>query len=216
MQEATMTSSFESSDDRGSAEFVSDDDLIASATTLAANAQRVVSTADEARQQGFEAGEAAARASLPWKESEALISATHALTEASAALMHQTTRMNATQPRLIVELALSIAEHLLCKNLGEDADALVDRVGHAIAQMPPQRPLVLELAPRDAELLQASEDRVARFDENVIEVRTNESLAPGEFRIESGSSEIDGRRDAMLAVIREALEEECREAKGTE
>ena len=115
------------------------------------------------------------------------------------------------EPRALVELALSISEHLLRQQLGHDADALIARVSQAIQSMPEREPVRIEISNHDYQTLTEAEDALAALANDTIEIEVHAGLAAGEFRLTAGAAETDGRLHALLASVRESLAEECAE-----
>jgi len=109
--------------------------------------------------------------------------------------------------REVVELALAIAETVLGRPPCDDADALAGRIDRALSSVEPDGALKLRLSPRDHALVEsdgASELGRCAGDA-AIETCVDPELAPGEFRLEAGPAEADGRRATLLAALRERL-----------
>jgi flagellar biosynthesis/type III secretory pathway protein FliH len=158
---------------------------------------------------GYEAGETATRDSLPQAEAEELKSAALVLRRSVEALEERSRGQLVAEPRALVELALSISEHLLRQQLGRDADALIARVSQAIQSMPEREPVRIEVSNQDRQALGEVEDALAALASDAIEIEAHAGLAAGEFRLTAGAAETDGRLRALLASVRESLAEEC-------
>jgi len=111
------------------------------------------------------------------------------------------------QRREIVDLALAIAGSILGRPLADDADALAERVGLALSRMERSAPLSLGLAPQDHALVTSDgASALARILQGrSLELAEDPELAPGEFRLEAGAAEADGRRSVLLADLRARL-----------
>ena len=91
------------------------------------------------------------------------------------------------EPRALVELSLSIAEHLLCQQLGHDADALVARVTQAIQGMPEREPVRIEVSASDYQTLAEAQDALAGLASGAVTIEAQPGLGAGEFRIAAGA-----------------------------
>ena len=162
---------------------------------------------------GVTAGEAAAREALPIHDVEALRSATETLETLAGSLAERAEAKLVAEPREIVELALSIAEHLLCTRLDGDPEALTARIQRAVRGLPDAEPLRIEVSPRDRGTLEVMREDLGPLASGTVEIVDHPSLEPGEFRIAAGASEVDARGPALLASVREALSEEIADAE---
>ncbi len=207
---------FEAADSRPPAVFVPDP----GPTTSAFVAPPAPETEDEAPaptpeqlesafQAGLEAGRTAALDAMPQAEAEELKRAAQTLRDAVDALEERSRGQLVAEPRALVELSLSIAEHLLRQQLGHDADALVARVTQAIQGMPEREPVRIEVAARDYQTLAEAQDALAALASGALTIEAQPGLEAGEFRITAGAAESDGRLHALIASVREALAEEC-------
>lgn len=159
--------------------------------------------------QGYAAGRDAAREALPCAEAEALTRAAEALAGATEQLFALQRGSLAAQRSAVVELALAIAERILHRNLRADAGALEALVEHAAASLADEGPLQLQLS--EADLAIVAEERAPRLAAlraaGELALSPSTDLQPGEFRLQAGSAEVDGRIDSLLGIVREGLDE---------
>ncbi|MFQ5418666.1 MAG: FliH/SctL family protein [Myxococcota bacterium] len=106
-----------------------------------------------------------------------------------------------------VELAFVIAGAILGRSFSGNTDGLASRIERAVAQLDDAGPLRLQLASEDHEVV--ATDAAGELSRIVraapIEVSADPELEPGEFRLQAGPAEVDGRLDALLARMRQQL-----------
>jgi flagellar assembly protein FliH len=97
----------------------------------------------------------------------------------------------------IVRLAVTLASHLVRREIDHDPSFLRDAVHDCVAVLPSSaRDVTLHLHPTDAALLKESLPPDARF-----AIAPDPDLARGDLRATSASSQVDGRLEARLAQI---------------
>lgn len=110
---------------------------------------------------------------------------------------------------LVLLLAAEIAQRWVGAELTTDAAKFGVVLDRAIAACDASTGIRLELHAEDMARLEASDpDRIARWSESeTIEIVSAVDLEPGAFRVEAGSETIDGRPEAIVAGLRDALVE---------
>ena len=106
----------------------------------------------------------------------------------------------------IVELALAIAERVVRHALAEQADLLAAFVEHAVATVAADGPLEVRVSPIDCERLRAgeAEDAAVARERGYVLV-ADPALARGDVVVEGASSELDGRIERLLGIVRASL-----------
>jgi flagellar assembly protein FliH len=168
---------------------------------------------EEIRQEGYDAGYRegadAARAELPWREAEGLITAAGALEEAARSVTAIRRNYLADHRHVVVELALEIAQRVVGREISANPDAIVSIVERSLALLEaPGAPVVL-LAAADREILDAGgAPQLQRLaEEGDLQFEADASLAPGDVRVRSGNMHVDGRLSELLRRMREELGE---------
>lgn len=164
---------------------------------------------EELRQEAFEAGRAAGRAELPWRDADALRSALISLEEAARALGGVRRDYLMAQRRALVELALAVAERVLGRAVAADPDALVAVVERALAQLGADEPVRLRLCAGHLETLELGlAPQLARLAaEHGVRVEADRELVPGDVRVFAGRSQVDARLEECLRRVRDELSE---------
>jgi len=177
---------------------------VAPAATSAAAPGAASETLEERVRRAHEEGLAAGRAeSLDRERTRAF----ETLGKAARAILELRDGYLSDHRRELVELALAIAETVLGRSPSADADALAARVERALASVEPGGPLKLRLSSSDYALARSegASELGRRVSDPAIETCADPDLAPGEFRLEAGSAEADGRRATRLTALRERL-----------
>jgi len=152
----------------------------------------------------YEEGFAAGRREVLEREQERAFAA---LEDASRAILGLRDGYLATNRTLVVDLALEVARVLSARPVGDEIAALSARLEPALASLPDEGPLRLRLAPGDHARIVGEGDcaLATRLESRGVVIGVDGSLANGEFRLDSGATELDGRRDALLADLRGRL-----------
>jgi len=112
------------------------------------------------------------------------------------------------QRDLLIELAVSIAEQIVARELRADSEALASCLERAIAALPGDGPVVVELSTGDHEVIAehdgAELGRLAA--ENRLRVESTAELSPGEARVSGAATRIDVSAESLVAAFREALQ----------
>lgn len=155
----------------------------------------------------FEEGREAGRAELPWNEAGVLSTAAGALASAGEALALIQRDGLRSQRVAIVDLGLTIARHLLAREIEADPDALVAQVSDALELVQGHAPPVVYLSQADHETLRGGgapglERLVGDWGATL---EADPELARGQARVEGGESLIELELDRALARIRAEL-----------
>jgi flagellar assembly protein FliH len=185
----------------------------APAASEAVAAKAVSLSAEEIRQEGYDAGHRegteAARAELPWQEAEALIAAAGALEEAGRSVTAIRRSYLASHRQVVVDLALEIAQRVVGHEISTSPDALVGIIERSLALVEASDAPVVLLATADHEILGAGgAPQLQRLaEEGDLQFEADASLAPGDVRVRSGNMQVDGRLSELLRRVREELGE---------
>jgi flagellar assembly protein FliH len=99
----------------------------------------------------------------------------------------------------IVRLAISLASHLVRREIDRDPSFLRDAVHDCLAALPSSaREVTLHLHPTDAALLK---ENLANVPDARFAIAQDPDLARGDLRATSVSSQVDGRLEARLAQV---------------
>jgi len=152
----------------------------------------------------YEEGLAAGRRETLERERERAFAA---LEDASRAILELRDGYLAANRRLVVDLALEVARILSARPVDAEIAALSARLEPALASLPDEGPLRLRLAPADHARVVGEGGRAlaARLEGRGVVLGVDGSLADGEFHLDAGATELDGRREALLADLRERL-----------
>jgi flagellar biosynthesis/type III secretory pathway protein FliH len=108
----------------------------------------------------------------------------------------------------VIAVAVALAERLLGTVLDLQPERIADLARVAIGEARGARRVVIEVHPRDAEMLRQSL-REASLAPQTADVRSNEALAPGELRLQTDVGTIDAklatRLERLAAALRDAL-----------
>jgi flagellar assembly protein FliH len=161
----------------------------------------------EGLEAGREQGAAAARAELPFAEAETLRTAAGALEEAARSVAALRRGYLAENRRLLVELAVAVAERVLARRIEADPDALLGVVERALAELGDAPELRLKLSERDRQAVEAGRalELAAFAERHGVAVEADPALAPGDVRILAGRTQVDARIGVVLRRIREEL-----------
>lgn len=156
------------------------------------------------RQEAFEQGAASAR-----EESRRLDLLCDALEAALAPLSASGTKMLAANREQLLALAAEIARHWVAAELRSEPHLYASVLDGAIAAMGEDEAIRLLLSPSDLETLRSLEAaRLARWtDEAGLVLEEDASLAAGGYRLDGLHGNIDGRADAILERLCDALGE---------
>jgi flagellar assembly protein FliH len=182
-----------------------------SGSSEAAVAEPVPLSPEEIRQQGYDAGHRegaeAARAELPWRETEALVSAASAFEEAARRITSIRRSYLNSHRHIVVELAMQIAERLIGREVAADPDALASIVERSLELFEALEAPIVLLAPADREILDAggAPELQRLAGECELQFETDASLDPGDVRVRNGNVQVDGRVSELLRRLREEL-----------
>lgn len=158
----------------------------------------------EARERAaFERGVAEGKATLPWREAEALEGALAALEQTSRKLGGLRRGYLVENRMALVELACGIAEQIVGRSLALRGDALVALLDRALeAAALPEAPIVVRVSPADLAVLEA-----ARTDRAALRFEADPSLVAGEVRIATKTGDVRASVAVAIEQIRGGLEE---------
>jgi flagellar assembly protein FliH len=146
---------------------------------------------EEAYTRGFDEGLAAGKEELAARAAKLA-----ALAEALAQPLQNLERAIDEE---LVGLAVTLASHLVRREIDHDPALLRDAVHDCLAVLPSgARDVTLYLHPSDAALVRANS---VLNDEARFKLAEDADLARGDVRVTSASSQIDGRLEARLAQI---------------
>ncbi len=171
----------------------------------------------ELERAAFERGVAAGRAELPWSESEAYAQAATSFVEAARALAALRRDYLARQRRTVVELALTVAEKIVRRELRTDAAALASIVERALAQLDTEGPLRVAVSPADRDALETGAPELAeRLAGAGAALEPDPGLERGDVVVDAGASQVDARIPELLRRLREELETALADGDGME
>lgn len=158
-------------------------------------------------EKGRQEAAAEAREDVPDVELAALQSAVLALQEAASSVSVLRRGYLEDNRRMLVEIAMAVAEKLLRTRIEQDPDALAGIVEQALGQLGDLAPVQLRLATCDHEALQSGHARVleelaSRHD---LRVEADPRLAAGDVRVLAERTEVNARLGEVLRRIREEL-----------
>ena len=157
----------------------------------------------ELEQAAFDRGAESARA-----DAERLTSACDAL-EGAAKKWESVTRAAVQANReLMLSLASQVAGRWVGSELAEAPEALARMLGQALEVLPADEPVRISLCPDDLTRLESEvPEQLAGWRERTsLKMLGKDDLSRGEYRLDSASASLDGRVDAVIAHVREALE----------
>ncbi|GAB6067254.1 flagellar assembly protein FliH [Methylothermus subterraneus] len=166
---------------------------------------------DKGFQQGYREGKEKGEAEGRAQAEQALAAEAAQFKQLMAALTEPLAQVDAEVEKELVHLALTVAKHLVRRELKTDPGQIVAVVREALALLPvAKRGVTLILHPKDAELVRATlELDPAKVPWQIVEDPT---LTRGGLRVETEVSRIDASVEARLAaVIAAALGGERRE-----
>ena len=152
---------------------------------------------EEAYQRGFAQGLEEGRAELARRASQidALI----------AALAHPFNDLDAAIDEELAAVAVALASHLVRREIERDESLVLAAVRDCLAALPHgSRELTLRLCPADAAVVRESLQPDAARD---WRIEDDAALAPGDLRVESRSTQIDGRLETRLRELVAAARE---------
>lgn len=154
---------------------------------------------EEGRRDGYKAGLLAAEAEAAAMRAEA----EEILKAAKAERLHQLQDVQAD----IAQLAVSIAEKIIRRRLGEDPELIAGIVADAISRMKNGETLRVRANPRDIPIIQDREDALVASVSGLknLELIEDPGIAPGGCVVETGHGYIDARIDRQLELVEEAL-----------
>jgi len=155
----------------------------------------------------YERGLAAGQAELPFREAEALGTATDALEIAVRELRATRSGALEAQRDVVIELALAIASCVLERELRDGPDGLAPLVERALAEIAEPEAVALHLSESDhAALGEGGAPALERIlERRDARLEVDARLRPGDVRIAFGAGEVDARRESVLARFRDEL-----------
>lgn len=164
-------------------------------------------TAEEIRVQAYAEGVLAGRAELPWQEAAELQGLIDTLEEALTGVAELRRNSLRDQRRVVVELAVAIAEKLLRQTIEADTDNLVAIVERAVSTLPDEGKLRVVLSSADYEALQTGmAAALSSFcDDSGAEIEASAELARGDVRVLGVIGGVDARITSLLTRVREGL-----------
>jgi flagellar assembly protein FliH len=159
--------------------------------------------ADEGRQQGLKAGEAAARAEL----AESIDALERLIESAKKSLNDGLEDLEG----LAVEIAFEAVTKVLGQQLRQ-ADGVLALVREVAGRARDQSLLTVRLGPRDYELVQLHREALAQSLNDVrLELVSDSRIAFGGCLVESDSGTLDGRLETQLRRLKDAMIEAYRQ-----
>ena len=130
-----------------------------------------------------------------------------ALVAAANALDQQAEQLRLGAPSELVDVALEIARAWVGERFEADPSRFLDAVASALEVCRDEAPERLLLSPGDRAAIEIHDaDRLGEWKQSLcLEVREDAELSRGEFRIEAKRGLLDGRFEAVLARLRDAL-----------
>lgn len=163
---------------------------------------------------GREEGAAQARASLPIEDLERLRAASTALDEAARGITALRRGYWLENRKILVALAVAVAERIVRRELATDPDALAPIVERALSALGDASPVQLRLAPAVTEALADGRavDLAALAAEHGLRVEADPRLSPGDARVLAERTSVDARLSESLRRIAEELRETAEHA----
>lgn len=163
---------------------------------------------EENAQRGMDAGYADGLASANLQAEATLAKKLEELEALSQALIEEQNRFIGDQSKLIVELATSIAEKIIGRQLEIDDNTLFDMLEQVVSQLVPCNRLIITVSEIDYELLLHNVGRVkeiAKGFEN-IEINSVENQKRGFLKLETRIVAVDASADTQIGIIKSELE----------
>ena len=163
----------------------------------------------EIYEQAFEAGREAGRSELPWKDAQALQSATESLVEVANGLQSLRRSYLHAHRRALISIACQIAEKIVGRTLQLDPELLIPRIESALSHVGEGDPITLQLSPRDIQTLETGGlQLLAELGEDRgVVVNTDPKLSQGDIRVIAGKTLVDGRVHELIERIAGELEQ---------
>lgn len=176
--------------------------------------ERLVALAAQAEQRGFEDGLARGMAEARARAEDAL----HAVAAAEQAAASLRDAYLADAEAAAVELAFRIAEKVIGSAVAADPAVVLEVVSGALLRTTDRDHLVLEVNPRDFELVRdAASELAARLGGiRRMEVVSERRVEPGGCVVRTVEGEIDARISAQLERVRQILAETPPDGPGAE
>jgi len=159
-------------------------------------------------EEAYAAGHAHGRAELPWSEAERFEQAAAAFECGLEKLVSLRRNYLMSQRTGLIELALSIAETLVRRQIEADPEALTGMLERALGSFEPGENLCLRLSEREYEVLESSASDVSldqRFEAYTLRVEPDPQLGCGDVRVIAEKGAVDARLASLLEQVREAL-----------
>lgn len=171
------------------------------------NPTLIEKSAEEVREEAYAEGFAAGRGELPWQEVEEVKALSDLLSKALEDVAVQKRAGLQAQRESVVELSIAIAEKLVRSAFAAQPEALVAVIERAIATLPDEGKLRVEVSNEDyAALQEGLPDALVRLGQDGdVEFEASAELARGDVRVSGRVGDVDARVEALLARVHEEL-----------
>lgn len=156
---------------------------------------------------GLEQGRVEIRETLEAQLRAGLEEERRKLVDILASLSEQVPRLTAQRERLVVRLAVAVAERIVRRELTVDPEVVLRQVQDAVRRVHGVERITLRVHPRDLEIVRAHRQDIAAGSEAIREVTVepDEHVEPGGCILESESGTVDAQLLTQIRNMETAL-----------